>query len=96
MVHRAIGATTLLAVSTSLAGPGDPGVTAKPAGRTLSGQASLPVEERADFSRPPVRQDQFSSSRDEPEYLAAALRGEAWAQTKVGKAYVTGAGDPVT
>lgn len=94
MVLRAIQTVLLLTVSSPAAGPGDPGITTKPAGRALSGEVAFPVEELADFSRPQGRQDRSSSTRDEAGFLDAAMRGEAWAQTKVGKSYVTASDDP--
>lgn len=82
-----------LVVATSTAGAGDPGVTSKLSGRTLSGPASAPLERPVDLSRPQVRRDQVSATASRPDDVEAALRGEAWAQTKLGKTYVTEARD---
>jgi TPR repeat protein len=51
------------------------------------------LERPADFSRPQGRQDQVSATASRPDDVEAALRGEAWAQTKLGKTYVTEARD---
>ena len=92
MLHRAIPAGTLLALAVATT-TADPGVTSKPSGRTLSGPASASLERPVDFSRPQGRQDQVSATASRPDEVEAALRGEAWAQTKLGKTYVTEARD---
>ena len=92
MLHRAIPAGTLLALAVATT-TADPGVTSKPSGRTLSGPASAPLERPVDLSRPQGRQDQVSATASRPDDVEAALRGEAWAQTKLGKTYVTEARD---
>lgn len=92
MLHRAIPAGTLLALAVATT-TADPGVTSKLSGRTLSGPASAPLERPVDLSRPQVRQDQVSATASRPDDVEAALRGEAWAQTKLGKTYVTEARD---
>ena len=92
MLHRAIPAGTLLALAVATT-TADPGVTSKPSGRTLSGPASASLERPVDFSRPQGRQDQVSATASRPDDVEAALRGEAWAQTKLGKTYVTEARD---
>ena len=76
-----------------MAAPRDPGVTAKPSGRTLGGEPAGPSEQPVDFSRPQVRQDQSSSANNQADYTEAALRGEAWAQTKLAKSYLADPGD---
>ena len=72
------------------AGPAqtDPGLSIKPAGVTLSGERLAPEKAPVDLSRPEMRQTERLSTRLESEYADAATRGEAWAQTKLGKAYV--------
>jgi TPR repeat protein len=92
MLHRAIPAGTLLALAVATT-TADPGVTSKLSGRTLSGPASASLERPVDFSRQQGRQDQVSATASRPDDVEAALRGEAWAQTKLGKTYVTGARD---
>ena len=92
MLHRAIPAGTLLALAVATT-TADPGVTSKLSGRTLSGPASASLERPVDFSRPQGRQDQVSATASRPDDVEAALRGEAWAQTKLGKTYVTEARD---
>jgi TPR repeat protein len=92
MLHRAIPAGTLLALAVATT-TADPGVTSKLSGRTLSGPASALLERPVDLSRPQGRQDQVSATASRPDDVEAALRGEAWAQTKLGKTYVTEARD---
>jgi uncharacterized protein len=72
------------------AGPAqtDPGLSIKPAGMTLSGERLAPEKAPVDLSRPEMRQIERLSTRLESEYADAATRGEAWAQTKLGKIYV--------
>ena len=87
--HVVCGAAFFLA--NVAAGPAqtDPGLSTKPAGVTLSGQRLAPEKAPVDLSRPEPRQIERLSTRLESEYAEAAARGEAWAQTKLGKAYVT-------
>jgi len=72
------------------AGPAqtDPGLSTKPAGVALSGERLAPEKAPVDLSRPEMRQTERLSTRLESEYADAATRGEAWAQTKLGKIYV--------
>jgi len=95
MVDRVLRAVTFLAVVsvTSAAGPRDPGVTAKPSGRILGDPDARPVEQ-PDFSRPKRQQISAEPTNAESDYFEAAMRGEAWAQTKLGKIYVAAANDP--
>ena len=87
--HAVCGAAFFLA--NVAAGPAqtDPGLSTKPAGVTLSGERLAPEKAPVDLSRPEMRQTERLSTRLESEYADAATRGEAWAQTKLGKAYVT-------
>ncbi len=78
-----------LALATAMAGPRGPGVTAKPSGRTLSDPDAMPLELPVDFSRPERQQMTAEPANAGSEYFEAAVRGEAWAQTKLGKIYVT-------
>ena len=77
------------------AGPAqtDPGLSIKPAGVTLSGERLAPEKAPVDLSRPEMRQTERLSTRLESEYADAATRGEAWAQTKLGKFYVSNSED---
>lgn len=55
-----------------------------------------PVEEQLiDLSRPERQQTALAPAMTEGEYFEPAMRGEAWAQTKLGKAYVASADDPL-
>lgn len=95
MTDRVGPAATILALAlaTAMAGPRDPGVTAKLSGRTLSDPDAMPLEQPVDFSRPERQQMTAEPATTEAEYFEAAMRGEAWGQTKLGKIYVT-ANDP--
>jgi TPR repeat protein len=94
MMDRVGPAATILALAlaTTMAGPRDPGVTAKPSGRTLGDPDAMPLEQ-PDFSRPERQQMTAEPTNAESDYFEAAMRGEAWAQTKLGKIYVA-ADDP--
>jgi TPR repeat protein len=87
--HAVCGAAFLLANVATGPAQTDPGLSTKPAGVTLSGERLAPEKAPVDLSRPEMRQIERLSTRLESEYADAATRGEAWAQTKLGKAYVT-------
>lgn len=70
----------------------NPGVSARPSGQTLDG--SQAEEQLVDLSRPEMEQTALAPTTAESEYFDAAMRGEAWAQTKLGKIYVGTADDP--
>jgi hypothetical protein len=73
-----------------------PGIEPKPRGRALGENLPMPDPERPtiDLSRPEsLGRSLDPSSKDDVAY-EAAMRGEAWAQTKVGKAYVATPDDP--
>jgi TPR repeat protein len=95
MMDRVGPAATILALAlaTTMAGPRDPGVTAKPSGRTLDDPDAIPWEQ-PDFSRPERQQTTAEPTNAESDYFEAAMRGEAWAQTKLGKIYAAAADDP--
>jgi hypothetical protein len=68
-----------------------PGIETKPSGRALWENVPTPDPERAtiDLSRPDSLGRSFDpSSTGDPTY-DAAMRGEVWAQTKVGKSFVS-------
>ncbi len=66
-----------------------PGLSAKPSGRSLAEPTAPPAEQPVDLTRPNPEQAIPSSALPGEElYLEAALRGEAWAQTKLGKLYI--------
>ena len=70
----------------------NPGLTVRPSGQTLDGP---PAEEQlVDLSRPERQQTTLAPATAESDYFEAAMRGEAWAQTKLGKIYVTATDDP--
>jgi len=70
----------------------NPGISARPSGQTLDGPA---VEEQlVDLSRPQMAQTALAPTTGESEYFDAAMRGEAWAQTKLGKSYIASSDDP--
>ena len=77
------------------AGPAqtDPGLSIKPAGVTLSGERLAPEKAPVDLSRPEMRQTERLSTRLESEYADAAMRGEAWAQTRLGILYARSVND---
>ena len=71
-----------------------PGLSAKPSGRTLAAPDAPPAEQPVDLTRPNPQTSINTPASDEALPLQAAMRGEAWAQTKVGKSYVTSPDDP--
>jgi len=72
-----------------------PGIDPKPAGQALSDKAPMTDPERRviDLSRPESISRSFDPSKSGDPTYDAALRGEAWAQTKVGKSYVASTDD---
>lgn len=70
-----------------------PGLSAKPSGRTLAEPDAPPAEQPVDLTRPNP-QAAITSASEKELYFDAAMRGEAWAQTKLGKAYVEQSEDP--
>ena len=67
----------------------DPRFSTKPAGVIVSGKRLGPDKAPVDLSRPEMQQRESLPTRLGSEFADAASRGEAWAQTKLGKAYVT-------
>lgn len=66
----------------------NPGLSSKPSGRSID-DTTPRAEQPVDLTRPSPQQALPSSSLPGEElYLEAALRGEAWAQTKLGKIYI--------
>jgi TPR repeat protein len=82
----------LLGASSSMAQV-SPGVSAKPTGQTLEGPRPDPSEKPADLSRPNPEPVSFPVTAEEEIFSEPAKRGEAWAQTKLGRLYVTTGGD---
>ena len=93
--HAVCGAAFFLANVATGTAQTDPGRSTKPAGMTLSGERLAPEKAPVDLSRPEPRQIERLSTRLESEYADAATRGEAWAQTKLGKIYVATADEEV-
>ena len=72
-----------------------PGIEPKPSGRFLGENLPKPDPERPviDLSRPESLGRSLDPSSEDDAAYEAAMRGEAWAQTKVGKSYVTAPDD---
>jgi len=82
----------MLGASSSLAQL-SPSVSAKPSGRTLDEPDAAPAEQPVDLSRPQPQPPSLELTAEEEAFFAPAMRGEAWAQTRLGKLYVTASGD---
>ena len=72
----------------------DPRFSTKPAGVIVSGKRLGPDKAPVDLSRPEMQQRESLPTLLGSEFADAASRGEAWAQTKLGKIYVAAVGDP--
>ena len=92
--HAVCGVALLLASVVASPAQTDPGLSIKPAGVTLSGEKIGPEKPPVNLSRPEMSQAEFTPTT-ETEYFEAAMRGEAWAQAKLGKIYVASTDDPV-
>ena len=66
----------------------DPRFSTKPAGVIVSGKRLGPGKAPVDLSRPEMRQRESLPTRLGSEFADAASRGEAWAQTRLGKLYL--------
>ena len=92
----------LLAAGTGCRRPGPsvaddhPGIDPKPSGKALWENVPMTDPERPviDLSRPASLERSFEPSAGDDVVYEAAMGGEAWAQTKVGKSYVTSTDDP--
>ncbi len=71
----------------------NPGLTAQPSGRSLSDPQATPAEQPVDLTRPQPQPPALEPTAEEEVFFAPAMRGQAWAQTKLGKLYVTTGGD---
>ena len=67
----------------------NPGLTTQPSGRTLAEPDAPPAEQPVDLSRPAPEPVSLDTGVDDEAIFTAAMAGEAWAQTKLGKIYVT-------
>jgi TPR repeat protein len=63
-----------------------PGLSAKPSGRSLAEPSAPPAEQSVDLTRPNP-QAAIEETSEDNIYFAAAMQGQAWAQTKLGKLY---------
>ena len=79
--------------SSSSSAQKSPGLSAKPSGRTLSEPSAPPAEQPVDLSRPNPQAAIDSVSGGEI-YFDAAMRGETWAQTALGKVYLEQSDNP--
>jgi TPR repeat protein len=69
-----------------------PGLSAVPTGRTV---ALPPAKEWSiDLAGPEMQQLALATTEAESVYFDAALRGEAWAQTRLGRIYAAATNDP--
>ena len=66
----------------------DPRFSTKPAGGIVDGERLAPEKAPVDLSRPEMRQRESLPTRLGSEFADAASRGEAWAQTRLGKLYL--------
>jgi len=66
----------------------DPRFSTKPAGVIVDGERLGPDKAPVDLSRPEMRQRESLPTRLGSEFADAASRGEAWAQTRLGKLYL--------
>jgi TPR repeat protein len=82
------GAALLLASVVASPAQTDPGLSIKPAGVTLSGEKIGPEKPPVNLSRPEMRQKESVPTSLGAEFADAASRGEAWAQTRLGKLYL--------
>jgi uncharacterized protein len=67
----------------------NPGLTTQPSGRSLAEPAAPAAEQPVDLSRPEPEPVSLDTGADEEAIFAAAMAGESWAQTKLGKIYIT-------
>jgi hypothetical protein len=86
------GAVLLLAYVVASPAQTDPGLSIKPAGVTLSGEKIGPEKPPVNLSRPEMRQKEILPTSLGAEFADAASRGEAWAQTRLGKLYLEAPG----
>lgn len=94
MPGRIVLPAAMAALATSSWAQQSPGLSAIPSGRSLAEPAAPPAEQPVDLTRPNPQTGISASALGNDVSLDAAMRGEAWAQTKVGKSYVTAPDDP--
>jgi TPR repeat protein len=88
MPGRIILPVAMAALAASSLAQQSPGLSAKPTGRSLAEAAAPPAEQPVDLTRQNPRKDISVSTLGDDASLDSAMRGEAWAQTKLGKAYL--------
>jgi len=81
------------ALGSSLPAQQNPGLSAQPTGRTLEEPVASPVEQPVDLSQSQPAAVSLELTTKEEAFFARAMRGEAWAQTQLGKIYITAGGD---
>jgi TPR repeat protein len=91
--HRVLRGVIAAALGTSAWAQQNPGLTTQPSGRTLAEPDAPPAEQPVDLSRPERRPPTLEVTTEEQAFFEAATRGEAWAQTRLGKLYVESPGD---
>ena len=91
--HRLLPGIIAAALGTSAWAEQNPGLTTQPSGRTLTEPDTPPAEQPVDLSRPERRPPILEVTTEEQAFFEAATRGEAWAQTRLGKLYVESPGD---
>ena len=93
--HRLLPGIIAAALGTSAWAQQNPGLTTQPSGRTLTEPDTPPAEQPVDLSRPERKPPILEVRTEEQAFFEAATRGEAWAQTRLGKLYVESPDDPV-
>ena len=93
MPGRILLPAAMAALAASSLAQQSPGLSAKPSGRTLAAPDAPPAEQPVDLTRSNPR-TVIDSASGEELYFDAAMRGEAWAQTKLGKAYLVQSDNP--
>ncbi len=83
------------ALGNSLPAQQNPGLSALPTGRTLEEPDAAPIGKPVDFSRRVPAAVSFEVNTKKEDFFAPAMRGEAWAQRKLGKIYMTTSDDPL-
>ena len=93
MRRRWISAVVCGAMAASAHAQSNPGLSAQPAGRSLADPTATPIEKSVDLTRPQPG-TQIKATTSEELFFDAAMRGEPWAQTQLGKIYVESTNDP--
>jgi TPR repeat protein len=91
--HSLLGVTLAATTATAAFAQQNPGLSAQPAGRSLADPTATPEEKSVDLTRPQPG-TQIKATSSEELFFDAAMRGEPWAQTQLGKIYVESTNDP--